>query len=226
MDLRILRTTQDKYRSVIAEASQQALTGAVTRREAAQIALNRFADQGITGFIDKSGRSWDMASYAETATRSATAQASVQGHIDKLVSNGYDLVIISDSPEECDLCRPWEGKVLSIRGETPGYPLLQDATTAGLFHANCTHRTHLYVEGLTRPYTNTENPDGYKERQKQRYNERMIRQWKRRLAVSTDPKDIAFANSKIAQWEAQQEDFVAQTGRRRDLVRESIEGAR
>src|SRR5690606_27459079 len=65
--LRILRATEDIYRSVIAEASAQTLAGTLTRREAAQMALSRFADQGISGFVDRSGRAWDLASYAEMA---------------------------------------------------------------------------------------------------------------------------------------------------------------
>src|SRR5690606_37576968 len=102
--LRILRVADDIYRRTIAEATARAATGAMTRREAAQMALSRFADAGITGFVDRAGRRWDIASYAEMATRTATGRAAIQGHIDRLQANGYDLVIVSDSPDECDLC--------------------------------------------------------------------------------------------------------------------------
>ena len=148
--LRILRVADDIYRRTIAEATARAATGAMTRREAAQMALNRFADAGITGFIDRAGRRWDIASYAEMATRTATGRAAIQGHIDRLQANGYDLVIVSDSPDECPLCRPWEGRVLSLSGATPGYPTLAEAQGSGLFHANCTHSVSAYIPGLTR----------------------------------------------------------------------------
>jgi len=54
----ILRTVTDAYRSIVAETAQQVLLGTQTRRQAAQAALNRFAQRGITGFVDKAGRLW------------------------------------------------------------------------------------------------------------------------------------------------------------------------
>ncbi|MCK9570362.1 phage minor capsid protein [Candidatus Pacearchaeota archaeon] len=220
--LGILRMTQDAYRKIISEAAGKTLSGAMTRRQAAQQALSRFADKGISGFIDKAGRRWDIASYAETATRSATAQAAIQGHVDKLSGSGHDLVIISDSPEECELCRPWEGKICSISGGDPKYPSLDTAIAEGLFHANCTHRTHLYVEGLTRPYTNTENPEGYKEREQQRYIERGVRRWKNRQAAAITDDEKRLAGAKVKEWQSKMRGFIGDTGRRRDYDRESI----
>ena len=74
---RILRSSMDAYRSVIAKASAQTLIGTQTRRGSAQSALDVFARKGITGFIDKSGRGWRLESYVEMAVRSTTAHAAV-----------------------------------------------------------------------------------------------------------------------------------------------------
>lgn len=112
----ILRSVMDTYRSVIAESSPGVLLGDQTRRQAAQAALNRFAAAGIKGFTDKAGRAWSMESYTEMAMRTGCGRAAVQGHVDRLTANGLNLVIVSDAPKECPLCRPWEGKVLSIGG--------------------------------------------------------------------------------------------------------------
>ena len=106
----------DVYRSVIAETGEQVLLGTQTRRQVAQAALDRFAKKGITGFIDKSGRGWSLESYVEMAMRTGTGKAAVQGHVDRLQQYGLDLVIVSDAPKECPLCRQWEGKVLSVSG--------------------------------------------------------------------------------------------------------------
>src|SRR5690606_31642181 len=97
---------------------------------------------------------------------------------------GYDLVYVNDSPEECPICRLWEGKVLSITGRTPGYPTVDQARADGLWHPNCTHGTSPYIPGLTRLPTNTENPRGYEEKRRQRAIERQIRKWKRREAAA------------------------------------------
>src|SRR5690606_27925203 len=102
--LRILRQAEDVYRQVIAEtAAPQMLTGALTRREAAQAALNRFADMGITGFVDRAGRTWTIESYAEMATRTAAGQAAIQGHIDRLIENDRDLVIVRSEEHTSEL---------------------------------------------------------------------------------------------------------------------------
>src|SRR5690606_3483695 len=213
--LRILRVADDIYRRTIAEATARAATGAMTRREAAQMALNRFADAGITGFVDRAGRMWSIDSYVEMATRTATGRAAIQGHIDRLVANEYDLVIVSDSPDECSLCRPYEGAILSLSGVTPGYPTLAEAQGSGLFHANCTHTVSVYVPGLTRAPERRRlaNPEGYENRQKQRYIERQIRKWKRREAVAIDDEARAYARREARLWQAEQRKHLALTGR-------------
>lgn len=133
----ILRSVMDVYRSVIAESSSGVLLGNQTRRQAAQTALNRFARKGITGFVDKAGRGWSMESYAEMATRTGCGRAAVQGHVDRLTANGLDLVIVSDAPKECPICREHEGHVYSLSGASAEYPSLDSARAAGLFHVNC-----------------------------------------------------------------------------------------
>ncbi|KMS68218.1 hypothetical protein ACZ91_66920, partial [Streptomyces regensis] len=82
--VRITRAVVDVFRRVVAHASGAVLLGALTRRQAAQQALDSFAQRGVTGFVDRAGRSWDMASYAEMATRSVTARAAIEGHTDTL----------------------------------------------------------------------------------------------------------------------------------------------
>src|SRR5690606_32945934 len=54
----ILRDALDAYRAVQAAAAGQVLTGAATRRDAAQAMWQRLTDRGITGFTDSAGRRW------------------------------------------------------------------------------------------------------------------------------------------------------------------------
>lgn len=136
--VRLLRSTLDAYRTVVAEASLPGVvTGTETRRQAAQRALDRFASRGVTGFVDRSGRGWELESYVEMATRTGAGRAHVAGSLARYEAAGRDLVIVSDAPEECEVCRRWEGRVLSISGRTPGYPTVARATAEGLLHANC-----------------------------------------------------------------------------------------
>lgn len=224
--LRVLRFADDAYRSIIAETASQVLTGVETRIQVTQAALNRFADSGITGFVDSAGRNWDIASYAEMATRSATGQAAVQGHIDRLRENNHDLVIVSDSPEECELCRPWEGEILSLGGGSDEYASVDEARDEGLFHPNCTHTLGAWVPGLSREMDADDNPQGYEDKQTQRYHERQIRKWKDREAVAITDEARTKAHDKVLAWQAEQRRFIAETDRTRKYERESITRAR
>lgn len=189
---RILRTSEDVYRRVIAETAGQVVVGAQSRREAAARAVARFAQQGVTGFVDAKGRNWELASYAEMATRTAAGQAHIQGGLDRYEQQGRYLVIVSDAPEECSLCRPFEGRVLSITGREPpptdieGHRYggtLATARAAGFLHPSCRHALSPFVPGLTRPRTApTADPEGDRLRQRQRALERAVRESKRRVA--------------------------------------------
>lgn len=216
----IVRAVEDIYRQVVTEVIGTTLIGSETRREATQRILNKFASKGVKSFRDKGNRNWSMASYSEMAARTAIGQASLSGHIDKMQSMGFDLVQISNHAEECSLCRPWEGKVLSVSGDDKKHASLDKARKAGLFHPHCGHRANTYFEGLTKPLTNTADPEGDRERQKQRYIERQIRSWKQRQAVAMTPEAIRLSNDKVEQWQSVMKDFISDTGRRRKRERE------
>lgn len=227
--LPILRTATDAYRATVAEASALGVTGVQTRRETAWRAMARFADHGVTGFTDSRGRRWDLASYTEMATRTAIGQAHVEGHLGQLGDRGHDLVRVSDSPDECHLCRPFEGKVFSLSGTDPKYPAFATAREGGLFHPGCTHTVAPWIPGLSRPFGPTRDAAGAKERARHRANEREIRHWKRRAAVATamgDERGAARANAKVREWQTAHRRFIEDTGRRRDYRREQVGGAR
>lgn len=250
---RITRAVVDGYRRIVARASGGVLLGTVTRRQAAQRALDQFAARGITGFIDRSGRSWDMASYAEMAVRSVTARAAVEGHIDALAEIGVGLVIVSDAPLECPLCAQWEGEILTLSGP-PGPQSLRvehaiqpsglfaptrtlvvhtagslvEARAAGLFHPNCRHSLSAYLPGVTtRPPHHATPGTTYEDTQRQREIERHIRAWKRRQAAAMDEQQRRRAGAYVRKWQAAMREHVAaHPGLRRKPAREQIGAAR
>lgn len=227
----IVRATEDIYKEILANVAGLPLTGVETRIEATQRALNQFADRGIKTFTtrpDRNGRrrTYDMATYSEMVMRTQIGQASLQGHMDKLQSIGFELIQVSDHAEECPLCRPWEGKILTISGNSPDHPSLAEATAQGLFHTYCGHRANSYFEGITKPLGKTADPDGYEQRETQRALERRIRKWKKRKAVAITDIEKKQANKKLAYWEQQMDEFTTRTGRRRKTEREGITRAR
>jgi hypothetical protein len=250
---RITRAVTDAYRNVINRASSSVLLGGLTRRQASQRALDQFADQGISSFTDSAGRNWEMASYAEMAVRTITGRAAIEGHTDSLLAIGQQLVMVSDSPLECPLCRPWEGEILVINGGDGPQTLrlpditapsklfrppptvavhvagsLTEARAAGLFHPNCRHSLSAYMPGVTTRPQSPPHPQGatYEDTQQQRYLERQVRAWKRRSAVAMDDAARAKANAKVRAYQARIRQLTAETGLRRKSSREQIGAAR
>lgn len=149
------RTVDDIYKRVIAEAAEGSVSGLRTRLQAAQDALDRFARRGITGFVDRAGRHWDLKTYAEMSVRTSTARSAVWAGVDRLQEAGIDLVYVSEHSGACDLCGPWSGKILTLSG--PAQPSTVTVTSSlseatmpvdvagsldaamqnGLFHPNC-----------------------------------------------------------------------------------------
>lgn len=243
--LRILRWDLDVYRDVIARTGvPDVLLGLKTRRRAAQVAWEDLLSRGVTGFVDKGGRGWELASYVEMATRTATAQAAIEAHLDRLHAAGHDLVIVSNAPQECARCRPWEGKVLSTSPTGPTGTIerlhatqgthvsvhvagtVAEAVAAGLHHPNCRHTLSLYLPGVTRIPTHTEDPEGDVARQKLRALERQVRAERLKAAAAIDPAAKKTAEAKIRDLQAQIRDHVAATGLIRQPPREQIGVAR
>jgi hypothetical protein len=243
--LRMLRTALDVYRQVIAEASSAPLLGATTRREAAARALAKFANRGVTGFVDRSGKGWNLTSYVEMATRSAVGRAAVEAHADRLAAAGIDLVVVSDAPEECDRCKPWEGKILRREGPSGAGVVemehatedgrtvrvrvagsLAEARAAGLLHPNCRHSISVYLPGLTRPRPKPPSRATYEQTQQQRYFERQVRAWKRRAAAAVDDTARTRANARVREYQGRIRELVGQTGLPRKSRREQVSGAR
>lgn len=199
----ILRHVEDIYRAVTTEAASLVTAGTHTRREATQVALDRFAARGIRGFTDRAGRRWGIDTYAEMTTRTIAGRTSIAAGLDQYTNAGIDLVIVSDAPRECPMCTPWERQVLSVAAARTGTHAVRDlvdgmpvtftvrgtveqAMAAGLLHPNCRHTLNPYVPGVTATATEKApetSPELYRAGQQQRYLERRIREWKRRAAV-------------------------------------------
>lgn len=205
------------YSQAVAAGATEVLGGGATRLQAAQRVLDRLLAEGVRGFTDKAGRRWSLDTYVEMAVRSTTGQAAVAGHVAQLQAVGVDLVVVSDSPRECPLCRPWEGKVLSLSGQvgavivpsiTDGEQTtvrvagtLAEAKKAGLQHPNCTHRVSAFLPGATKLAAAQHDSAGYAEKQQQRALERKVREWKRRENLALTDEARTAARRKVRYWQ-------------------------
>lgn len=220
--LRVARSVTDAYQRTVTAGAANVLGGAQTRRVAASQVWNRLLDQGFTGFTDVRGRNWSLAGYVDMATRTTTAQAAVAGQLDRQAQYGLDLVIVSNAPQECPRCRPWEGKILTRDGSGSGGKTITvehatedrmievrvagsvaEATAAGLLHPNCRHSLSAYLPGITTvpPAGSTADPEGNAARERLRDLERQVRKAKLQEvgAITPEAKAAAIARQKTAQ---------------------------
>lgn len=233
------------YQRVITTVAAEVEAGTQTRLKAASRALAKFADAGITGFVDKAGRKWELASYVEMAVRTHVANVMVDAHTDRIQSAGVNLVMVSEAPYECEKCKPWEGKILEIGGPKGKHEVtvsrtgqrgsitvqvagsLAEARAAGLFHPNCRHNITAYLPGVTRAPEKTDTKGvTYKDTQRLRQIERTARQWDRRRAVALSDEDRAKAEAKFKHWRGQAREHAAKTGLPRKTNRERHDATR
>jgi hypothetical protein len=205
----VLRNSDDVYQKVMAHSTTGLLAGTDTRIQATQKMLNEFASKGITSFVDKAGRSWDLSSYSEMCARTVSSHAALQGHIDRQLEVGEDLVKVSSIGTTCPICARWQGVVLSISGNSPKYHSIEEAKATGLFHPNCKHTLVMHIPELDGVGKTEPLPEGSKIKESERYmltqqqrgNERKIRYWKKRKALAITPEEQLKCNEKIKYWQ-------------------------
>lgn len=224
--------TLTAYREAIYAGTAPTITAGATRRSSSQRVLDRLASAGDQSYRDRAGRRWSLETYSEMAVRTVTGQAALDAYTETLGARGHDLVVVSDAPRECPLCRPWEGKVLSLSGQDPPAGIevagtLAEARAAGLMHPNCRHRVTRHIPGVPSPVRASAEPAGYEAQQRQRALERRIRAWKRREAVALDDQAAARARNGLRDAQADLRGHLAEhTDLKRQRHREQIDRAR
>lgn len=141
VDQVIGRRVNDVYRSIALENVTGQVVGYQTWQQTAKRIRADMAERGITGFVDAAGKRWNMETYAEMMARTVPRAAMIEGTKNRLLEHGHDLAEIIGGIGEntCDHCREWNGRIVSLTGKTSGYPTLDEARDAGVFHPQCSH---------------------------------------------------------------------------------------
>jgi len=212
----VLRKMDDVYRQTIFRAEMHMSTGAKTLPQAVDMAAKDFLNAGVQSIAYKDGRRVNITSYSEMALRTASVRATLLGEGMKRDEWDVHTVVVSAHASACELCIPWQRRVLIddvySEGKPDGrHPLLSEAMDAGLFHPNCRHLISTYFPGITalpKPINEDTARRNYEAEQKQRYMERQIRKWKRREAGSLDPENREEARAKIKEWQEKIRDHL------------------
>lgn len=86
-----------------------------------------------------SGKLWDATKYAKMEAKTATFDSLRVARRSRYLQNGSDVVVVTNTGTDHDVCAVWEGERLSLTGATPGLPTPEDARADGLWHPNCEH---------------------------------------------------------------------------------------
>lgn len=126
----------------------------------------------------------------------------------------------------------WQGQIFYRNKPYKDYSNFYDATgygtAGGLCGVNCRHSFYPYIEGISTPsfdkIDSKENNELYEKQQEQRYNERHIREWKRRQKVGEAAGlDVTKEKAKVREWTKRNQELIASDSRlKRNYAREHI----
>lgn len=220
----LMRMADDQYRKAIFNAGVAYNTGAVTLPQAVDQAANDFLSRGLNCIQYRNGRRVNIDAYAEMAVRTSVTRSYLQGESAKRDEWGVNTVIVNRRGAACPKCLQYVGRVFyddvygHVKPQDGKYPLLSSAIAGGLYHPNCKDIHTTYFEGVStppEPLTKAEEQKAaevYGLEQRQRYNERQIRRYKRLSEWTNDPQERQKYSARLSGWQKLNADFVETHG--------------
>jgi Phage minor capsid protein 2 len=144
--------SQQVRSELVSELGKRGVLGEA-RKKISRALLDKL-NTSITGMIimNKNGkpRQLSLSTLMEGIVQNAMTVAHANSTITRALELDQDLVIVSTHSNPSPMCEKWQGKILSITGQTPGYTLLDKATfksykTGGIFHRRCRHSLSVYI---------------------------------------------------------------------------------
>jgi len=189
---------KDIAQGVLNTSTGEVITGITSRQAAVRSAVKQMAQDGIIGFVDKTGRSWTPEAYVNMDIRTTSGNVAREAVFQQCDESGLDLVIVPVNASARPGCAPYQGKVLSRSnasgttedrsGNRIAYIPMSSTTYGkpdGLFGINCHHSPpDPFIPGLSKQHDKPQ-PDvaeNYQQQQQQRYLERQVKSAKREAA--------------------------------------------
>lgn len=239
----ICRTTAVAAARQFTEATDlawmQVHSGAMSYDAAIRQACKGLAKEGLAAVQYPSGHKDTIETAVRRAVVTGVNHTCCDLALEEAKELGLDLVEVSAHEGARPEHALWQGKVYSISGKSEKYPSFYDVTGygsgRGLGGWNCRHSFAPYVEGEPRVWSDEaleklkepvceyqgQKLTEYEASQIQRRNERQIRRWKREYTtMEAAGQDTTKAATKIKKWQAEQENFLKETGRKRQYSRE------
>lgn len=209
-------------------AQMMVQSGGFQAERAVEVAVRRFAADGVNAFDYFSGHRTTIEAAVRRACVTGVNQATAEISLNNAKELDADLVEVTSHADARPYHAVWQGGIYSISGRHPKYQKLTDATgygtVTGLCGANCRHSFYPFIPGVSERIPKERySSKTYELEQEQRYNERMIRHWKRRAATLEAGKvDPTAAKKKIREWQKKQQEFVKEHDLARLYDRERV----
>lgn len=221
-------------------AYMQVVTGGIDKNSAVRSAIQHLTENGLRS-IKYPTRTDHLDVAVRRAVRTGVNQTAGRLQEARAEEMGCDLVETTAHDGARPSHETWQGKVFSRSGSSRKYPPFKESTgygtVTGLMGANCRHSFYPFFEDSEPIYTKSELAElnqpkyhycgkditEYEAVQRQRYHERQIRRWKREkeaMKAAGQPTDRAEA--RLRKWNRIQDDFLEQTGLKRQVDLEQI----
>ena len=217
----ICKTTAKTSKKLLSDALDMTYlsvqSGAFSQQEAVKVAVQGIAKKGITWIDYESGAHRRVDSTVRTAIRTGVNQTACKCQDRNFEEMGGNLVEVTSHMGARPSHAQWQGKIYWRKKQYKNYQNFEQATGygtgAGLGGWNCRHSFYPYFEGLSSKsfehYRLTDNEERYELDQQQRYNERQIREWKRRQAVNrAGGVDSTREGHKVREWQQRQSNLL------------------
>lgn len=210
-------TAQNKLLNILNSAYLQAESGAFSTDFVVEQSVSKLAKEGLDWIDYKSGMHRRLDTVIRTAVRTATNQTAAKCQEMNMDELGCNLVEVTSHLGARPDHAVWQGKIYYRKEPYGNYSNFYDATgygtVTGLCGANCRHSFYPYFPGISektfKSYSLKENSELYELEQQQRYNERHIREWKRRRDVKKAAGlDVSKENAKITYWNKRNKDLI------------------
>lgn len=245
-------TVQAQLGRILDSAHMGAATGVYSQDEVVRRGIKELAAEGVDGITYPSGHVDKLETVILRAMRTGINQTAVDISIHNAQEMGVDTMELSahggartgDGRQDFTNHSWWQGKIVSLSG-APGYLSLQDigyGHVQGFCGANCRHNWHPFWPGISKPAYTQEMLAEYNAAkfpyngkmlteeqcdQRQRALERQIRRWKREYLLADETGQPGLKQSaaeRLAASRAKLADFLQQTGRHKQQLRETVPG--
>ena len=137
----------------IARGFLESGTGNASKKRLMEALADKAKNGEYISVIDKNGdtRMYHIKDYAELVARTKLTEAASQAVLNTCQISGADLVGVTSHNTQCAICAEYEGKIFSISGSDPDFPVLDETPP---FHPNCQHQiATVFKEALIRDGT-------------------------------------------------------------------------